>query len=234
MATFTYPATAIDTTGLATEAKQDVIITELQDVNLELDSQTTLLTNIEADTTTIAADTTAIEAKVSTEAKQDTQITELQAVNTELDGQTTILTSLDGKDFSTETTLSDLNSKVTAVDTTGKATEAKQDSIITELQDIEADIEAGNAAQATAANQATGNASLSAIESDITDLNARLAGSLVPETHDYLELTYVAAGNGAGEIETVTYRTGGAAGSIVATLTLTYDSSDRIASVTRS
>lgn len=59
-------------------------------------------------------------------------------------------------------------------------------------------------------------------------------GSLIPEEYDYLSLTYVAAGNGAGEIETVTYKNGGASGTTVATLTLTYDSSDRLETVTRS
>ena len=57
---------------------------------------------------------------------------------------------------------------------------------------------------------------------------------LVPFSFDYLALTYVAAGNGAGEVETVVYKTGGSGGSTVATLTLTYDASDRVATVTRS
>lgn len=57
---------------------------------------------------------------------------------------------------------------------------------------------------------------------------------LVTDPYDYIALTYVAAGDGAGEIETVTYKTGGASGTVVATITLTYDASDRIASVTSS
>jgi chromosome segregation ATPase len=201
VALFTYPSQSINTTGLATESKQDDIIQELQGVNTELDTQSSTLSNLDSKVT--AVDTTG----KATEAKQDSQITELQAVNTELDGQTTLLTSIDGKDFATETTLDALNTKVTAVDTTGKSTEAKQDTMIT---------------------------SLSAIESDIDNLNARLAGNLVPELFDYLELTYVAAGNGTGEIETVVYKTGGAAGTTVATLTLGYDGSNRLSSVTRS
>lgn len=150
MALFVYPATQVSISGGATEAKQDVIITELQDVN------------------------------------------------TELDAQSTTLSSLDSKDFATQTTLASIDTKV--------STAAKQDTQIT---------------------------SLSNIESDIADLNARLAGNLVPETFDYVALTYVAAGNGIGEIETVTYKTGGAGGSTVATLTLAYDGSDRLSSVTR-
>lgn len=52
--------------------------------------------------------------------------------------------------------------------------------------------------------------------------------------HDYLALTYVAAGNGAGEIETVTYKTGGAGGSTLAVLTLAYNSDDEISTITKS
>ena len=50
---------------------------------------------------------------------------------------------------------------------------------------------------------------------------------------DYIALTYVAAGNGAGEIETVTYKSGGSGGTTVATLTLAYDASNRISTITK-
>jgi len=58
--------------------------------------------------------------------------------------------------------------------------------------------------------------------------------ALVPFKFDYIALTYVAAGNGAGEVETATYKTGGASGTTVATITLTYNADDEIASITRS
>ncbi len=51
--------------------------------------------------------------------------------------------------------------------------------------------------------------------------------------YDYIALTYVAAGNGAGEIETVVFKTGGSGGTTVGTLTLAYDASDNISSVTK-
>lgn len=65
-------------------------------------------------------------------------------------------------------------------------------------------------------------------------LRVSTIGSLVTEAYDYLELTYVSAGNGVGEIETVVYKTGGSSGTTVATLTLTYNSDNNISSVTRS
>jgi len=51
---------------------------------------------------------------------------------------------------------------------------------------------------------------------------------------NYIGFTYVAAGNGTGEVETLTYKTGGAGGTTVATLTLAYNSDDEISSVTKS
>jgi hypothetical protein len=64
-------------------------------------------------------------------------------------------------------------------------------------------------------------------------LHVYQANLLVPEAFDYIALTYVAAGNGAGEVETVTYKTGGSGGTTVATLTLTYNASDEVATVTK-
>lgn len=58
--------------------------------------------------------------------------------------------------------------------------------------------------------------------------------SLVSDPYDYISLTYVAAGNGAGEIETVTYKSGGSGGTTVAVLTLAYGSNNKISSITRS
>jgi len=51
--------------------------------------------------------------------------------------------------------------------------------------------------------------------------------------YDYIALTYVAAGNGAGEIETATFKTGGAGGTTIATITLAYNASNEISSATK-
>ncbi len=59
-------------------------------------------------------------------------------------------------------------------------------------------------------------------------------GGLEVPAHNYIALTYVSAGNGAGEIETVTYKTGGVGGTTVATLTLAYNASNELSSVTKS
>ena len=61
----------------------------------------------------------------------------------------------------------------------------------------------------------------------------QIAEGLSIPKYDYIALTYVAAGNGVGEIETVTYKTGGVSGITVGALTLGYDASNRLSTVTR-
>jgi len=59
-----------------------------------------------------------------------------------------------------------------------------------------------------------------------------IAGLYIP-SHDYVALTYVSSGNGAGEIQTITYKDGGSSGTTVAVLTLAYDSNNKLTSVTK-
>lgn len=56
-------------------------------------------------------------------------------------------------------------------------------------------------------------------------------GVLISEPYDEIDLTYVAAGNGVGEIQTVIYKLGG---STVATLTLSYNAQNKLSQVLRS
>jgi len=57
----------------------------------------------------------------------------------------------------------------------------------------------------------------------------KLVGFEIP-AYDYIALTYISSGNGQGEIETVTYKKGGAT---VAVLTLTYNPENEVATITR-
>lgn len=59
---------------------------------------------------------------------------------------------------------------------------------------------------------------------DIKTAVESLVSFEIPE-HDQITLTYVATGNGAGEIETVVYKLSSVT---VQTLTLSYDTDDRI------
>lgn len=56
-------------------------------------------------------------------------------------------------------------------------------------------------------------------------------GNLVPDQYDQISLTYITSGNGTGEIGTATYKLNNVS---IATLTLTYDSSNRLIDVVRS
>lgn len=64
----------------------------------------------------------------------------------------------------------------------------------------------------------------------VTELS-RLTGSLVPTAFNEIDLTYITSGNGTGQIGTAVYKL---ASSTVKTLTLTYDSSNRVISVVAS
>ena len=59
-----------------------------------------------------------------------------------------------------------------------------------------------------------------------------IAGLYIPQ-HDYVIMTYVASGNGVGEIETITYKQGGASGATVAVMTLGYDSNNKLETITK-
>ena len=61
----------------------------------------------------------------------------------------------------------------------------------------------------------------------------QIAEGLSIPKYDYIALTYVPSGNGVGEIQTVTYKTGGLGGITVGELTLGYDASNRLITVTR-
>jgi DNA uptake protein ComE-like DNA-binding protein len=134
----------------------------------------------------------------------------------------------------------------TTIDTTGLATDTEQQAQTALLQDIENNtdgiegtltaiggyVDQIEAAQTTAQTSFDSmNTSLDNIEADADALNAKLAAALVDEPHDYISMTYVGA---TTDINTVTYKLGGSGGATVATLTMGYDGSNRLTSVTKS
>jgi chromosome segregation ATPase len=122
---FVYPklAAQVSTSGLATEAKQDLIITEVQatntalgDVNSELDLHTTELQSINTEL--------------------DTQTTELQSVNTELDTQTTALNDINSELDTQTTALNDVNSELDTQTTALNDINTELNTQTTELQNL--------------------------------------------------------------------------------------------------
>jgi hypothetical protein len=77
------------------------------------------------------------------------------------------------------------------------------------------------------------NGNLHALQTDLSgDLKVLdVGGTLTPFIYDNLVVTYVPSGNGAGQTQTVTYKL---ASATIATLTLSYDSSNRVITVVRS
>ena len=63
------------------------------------------------------------------------------------------------------------------------------------------------------------------------DSSGNFISPFVPAEYDEIVLTYVAAGNGAGEIETVTYKL---ATVTQATLTLSYNDDNKLSGVSKS
>ena len=133
MTVFTFPAQQIDTTGLATEAKQDDIITALNTLDTDLTATNTKLdtvnTNIGTTNTTLstidgkitAVDTgnvTVVASALPTGAASEATLSTLNGKVTAVDtGNVTIAASALPTGAATESTLSTLNAKVTAVDT---------------------------------------------------------------------------------------------------------------------
>jgi hypothetical protein len=115
----------------------------------------------------------------------------------------------------------------------GAATEAKQDDQIAQLADIQTAVENTASNGATSANQTTTLTSLANLLAELSAFADKSKSSDVTEAHDYKAFTYVAAGNGVGQVETITYKLGGAAGTTVALQTLTYDAQNRVTSVAK-
>jgi hypothetical protein len=87
------------------------------------------------------------------------------------------------------------------------------------------------------ANQVTAQTTLDSIdtstnniETDTLAMKLKTAAGLISEKHDYISMTYVGA---TTDTATVVYKLGGVAGTVVATLTLGYDGSNRLTSVTK-
>lgn len=84
----------------------------------------------------------------------------------------------------------------------------------------------------TIPNYSTGLSTTTNLDAGTYSVTQIADGLSIPK-YDYISLTYVASGNGVGEIETVTYKTGGSSGITVGALTLGYDASNRLSTVTR-
>lgn len=87
----------------------------------------------------------------------------------------------------------------------------------------------GGSADSTAANQALQIAEAEETNANLIDIENAVDALLETPVHTHFRLTYVAAGNGAGEVETIRYYTGGTGAEVLAeTRTFSYDASNRV------
>lgn len=158
----------------------------------------------------IIVGSSALPAGAATSANQATEIASLSSIDTKLSSQATaanqVLEIAELTSINTDTT--SLDSKTVVVDTSNVQV-------------------ASSALPSGASTEAKQDSTISVI----TAFSDKTAGSLVPEAFDYQAITYVGA---TTDIDTVVYKTGGSGGSTVATLTMGYDGSNRLTSVTRS
>lgn len=130
-------------------------------------------------------------------------------------------------------------------ETAGLATAANQVLEIAELQDINsntADVATETTLSALNAKVVAVNTGAvvvassalpagAATEASLSAMSDKTAAALVPEAFDYQLITYVGA---TSAIDQVVYKLGGSGGTTVATLTMAYDGSSRLSTVTKS
>jgi len=145
----------------------------------------------------------------------------------------------------TSTVLTDAQLRATAVPVSGPLTDAQLRAVDVPVSATSLPLPTGAATETSLSNAVTELTTLNGVDfategtlgsvaAATANMAQKLAASLVPEPFDYQSISYVLAGNGAGEISTVVYKIGGAGGTTVATVTLTYDANNRVSTVTRS
>lgn len=218
MAQFIFPPTTVTIPGAATEATLLQVEANTADTVTELQSANTTLTSIDGKVLTdtqLRATPIAVSGPLT-----DVQ---LRATAVPVSGPLTDV-QLRATAVPVSGPLTDAELRATAVPVSGPLTDSQLRATAVPVSAASLPLPSGAATQTTLAN----------VQSAVDALNARTAGSLVPEEFDYQDITYVPSGNGAGEIATVVYKLGGSGGTTVATLTLDYNVDNKLTSVTRS
>ena len=172
---------------VATETKQDALIAKLPSTIGQKTAADSLSVVLASGTALAVSSTT-----LATEAKQDTQITELQQIEADIEAVVAKLPSTIGQKLPADSLSVVLATGYSLTATvTGGATEAKQDSQITELQEIEADIESMSAKLPATLGQKAMAASLAVVLPSDQTVGVSV-GALTPTYQEILNLTTVA------------------------------------------
>lgn len=196
---------SIDTTGLATEAKQDTGNTSLGNIDTNLGAKADASATTDTGTFSLISlfkrllEKTTTLISTLTDGTQKTKIT---------DGAGTVTT----KQLGTQVTNSDVglvtNSLIHGLSSSGGGT----------FIDVKV-----NPAGKLEVNDADTQTKLTTTNNYLAALNA-----LVPSVYDYVNISYTGS-----NATTVVYKSGGSGGTTVSTLTLAYDGSDNLTSVTK-
>jgi hypothetical protein len=166
----------------------------------------------------VTVDQSALPMSAATDAKQDTGNASLASIDSKLTSPLAVVGPI-----------TDVQLRASAVPVSnsslplpaGASTSAKQDSEIAALTSIQS--------SSTSIVTNTSNNILA-----INALSNKTASADVYEPYDYRAFSYVVSGNGTGQIGTITFKLGGMNGTLVATQTLSYDTQNRVVSITRS
>lgn len=246
MQSFFYPPglagnTAAAVSGSATAANQAIEIALLTDIDAKvtsIDNKTPTVgqkTMANSSPVVIASDQSAIPVTMASPpaggATAANQVLEIAALN-----------SIDGKTIHVDTgavtvvaSVLPTGASTAANQTTGNASVASIDSKTPALGQTTM---AGSSPVVIASNQTAIPVTVASVplptgaatEATLATFSAKTAGALVPVAFDYQAITYVGA---TTDINTVTFKTGGSGGTTVATLTMGYDGSNRLTSVTK-
>lgn len=221
MAQFIFPPVAVSLAGVATEATLLLVEANTADTVTELVSANVSLVSLASEDFATQTTLAAAAASLSSIAAEDFAT---QTTLASIDGKVLTDTQLRATPVPVSGPLTDAQLRAVAVPVSGPLTDAQLRATDVPVSASSLPLPTGAATEATLAD----------VQTAVDALNARVAGSLVPEQFDYQDITYVPSGNGAGEIETVVYKTGGSGGTTVATLSLAYNVDNKLSSVTRS
>lgn len=186
-------------TGAATEAKQNTIISELQDIEAEIETSNTILTQIENNTDDI-------------ETKLDATNASLDAIESDMDAIRIATQSIDAdidvtlSTRASESTLSNVLTQVTAInantdtiETLITSTNTKLDATNTSLDNIEADIDEINSKVSTSTKQDQQTLILQDIDNNTDEIEPKL--DTVNSNLDSIETKLDAANTSLDNIE---------------------------------
>lgn len=223
MATFVYPPVTISTAGLATEATLSAINAKIND-NYGASSGA-VRTAAQVGNATGAADfgsgTTSAQTQRAVLATDQTPIPATQSGPWDIQS---IVNPVDAAQFGTWNiaTVTDIVGTISLP--TGAATESTLSNIDSTTQNMDGNI------QSIAGDTPVISSAVQSSNTHLSSLDARLDGGLVPFTFDYQAISYVGV---TTDIDTIVYKSGGSGGTTVATLTMGYDGSNRLTSITR-